>query len=133
MLFFVILGAIAIVSVAVALFVKNKKTEDKKANVVKRVAIGMACTAFACILFLGIVVLKCQANTTDDSLEMERVYLVYKVENDEYNSSIVKRIENYNQSIIQAQKYCSNPFLGVFFTDAEVRAKPIKYEIKIID
>ena len=132
MLFFVILGGLFVASACTALLIKSKKADAKKPLVIKRVAIGMACALFACISILGVVVLKCQTNITDDSLEMERVYLVYKVDNDECNSSIVKRIEDYNHGIARAKQYRSNPFFGVFYTDAQVRAKPIKYEIKIV-
>ena len=133
MLFYVILGVILVASIACAFLTKEKGEKDKRAKVIKRTGMVVAVLTFVGIVILSIAVIGCQANTTEESLEMERVYLIYKVQNNEYNSSTVKRIEQYNDGIKDAQKYIKNPFIGIFYTKAETEAEPIRYEITIID
>lgn len=133
MLFYVILGVILIASIACTFLTKEKGEKDKQAKLIKRAGAVVAVLTFIGIVILSIGVIGCQANTTEESLEMERVYLIYKVQNNEYNSSTVKRIEQYNDGIKDAQKYIKNPFIGIFYTKAETEAEPIRYEITIIE
>ena len=133
MLFYVILTLILIASIVGVFAFKDKNGTDKKAKKVKKMCLCVAAFTFLAIFSLSISVIRSQADTTEESLEMERVYLIYKVEHNEYDSSIVRRIEDYNKGIQKAQKYLGNPFVGIFYTKAEAEAEPIYYEIKIVD
>lgn len=132
MLFYVVLGVILLVSIACIFLTKEKNGENGRAKLIKQTGVVVAILTFITIVVLSIVVIGCQSNTTVESLEMERVYLIYKVENNEYDSNIVKRIEQYNDGIKDAKKFIKNPFVGIFYTKAETEAEPICYEIKII-
>ena len=140
MLFFVILTVLLAISVALNIFfMKKQKSEEKSENKKKYVKIrkcllGLTAVCFACLIVLIAVVCGIQFSNKNshEAIEKERIYLTYKVENNEYyNTDVVYRIDKFNRTIENSKKNIKNPWFGCFYTKAYAETEPIIYQITI--
>lgn len=140
MLFFVILVLLLIGSTVLnAVFMKKQKSEEKSENKKKYVKIrkgllGVSAVTFAFLVVLIAVVCGIQFSNgnSHEAIEKERIYLTYKVENNEYyNTDVVSRIDKFNRIIESSKKYIKNPWVGIFYTKTHAETEPIVYQIII--
>ena len=133
MLFYVIFGVLLLVGIVSAIYSVKNKEKLKEKNKLFPISVILSVISVVAIIVVIIVSSSCQNSTTVDTLEKDRVYLVHKVQSNEYDSNIIREIEQYNSGIEKAKKNIKNPFLGIFYTKAEADAKPIVYTVQIVE
>ena len=136
MLFFIILSIILLLSIVLLIFLKKKEDKKDTYKKFKSVLSGTILGSIICLVALTIVVCGIQfaKNNSHESIEKERVYLTYKVENNEYyNTDVVSRIDKFNKTIEKSKKYIKNPWIGCFYTKTHAETEPIVYQIIITD
>lgn len=133
MLFYVIFGVLLLVGIISAVYSIKNKEKLKEKNKLFPVSVILSVVSLIAIVVVIIISVSCQNATTVESIEKDRVYLVHKVQSNEYDSNIIREIEQYNSGIEKAKKNIKNPFLGIFYTKAEAEAKPIVYTVQITE
>lgn len=112
----------------------KKETTKQKKNLLKEAFVFTAFISTAALIALTIVVCAIQFSPSNshEAIEKERIYLTYKVENNEYyNTDVVSRIDKFNKSIDNAKENIKNPWFGCFYTKTRAETEPIIYQIII--